>query len=109
MGLLTTKKAARILAEELRWSVTPYDVEEAVQRGRLRAEDDPGRPGRYLVPLEEVERLIAEDRQKKARAAEEGRDPMWDDPAACAWDALPKNGMGYLFGMAWAPWRRHRK
>ncbi|MBN1628718.1 MAG: hypothetical protein JW990_03045 [Thermoleophilia bacterium] len=109
MGLLTTKKAARILAEGLGWSVTPYDVEEAVERGRLRAETDPRRPGRCLIPLEEVERLIAEDRQKKARAAEEGRDLAQHDPAACAWDAVPKNGMGYLFGMAWAPWRRHRR
>ena len=109
MGLLTTKKAARILAEELGWSVTSYDVEEAVEHGRLRAEDDPKRPGRYLIPLEEVERLIAEDRQKKAQAAEEGRGLGQHDPAACAWDAVPKNGMGYLFGMAWAPWRRHRK
>jgi hypothetical protein len=107
-GLLTTKKAARILAEGLGWRVTSYDVEEAVERGRLRAETEPGRPGRYLIPSEEVERLIAEDRQKKARMVDES-DATPDDPAACAWDALPKNPMDILFGMRWRSRRRHRE
>jgi hypothetical protein len=109
MGLLTTKKAARLLREGLGWAVTTGDVEDAVERGRLRAEIDPRRPGRQLIPLEEVERLIVEDRQKKARAAEQGSDSTSDDPAASTWDALPKNPMDILFGMRWRPHRRYRK
>ena len=109
MGLLTTKKAARLLREGLGWAVTPGDVEDAVERGRLQAQTDPTHPDRHLIPLEEVERLIAEDRQKKARAAEQGSDSTRDDPAASTWDALPKNPMDLLFGMRWRPPRRYRK
>jgi len=106
MGLLTTKKAARLLREGLGWAVTPGDVEDAVERGRLRAETDPRRPRRRFIPLEEVERLVAEDREKKARTAEEGSDSTQDGPAACMWDALPKNPMDILFGVRWRPRRR---
>ena len=109
MGLLTTKKAARILAEGLGWSVTSFDVEEAVERGRLRVENDPKHPGRYRIPLEEVERIIAEDRQKKSSGAEDGTDLALSDPAACAWDAVPRHAMDILFGVRWRPHRRHRE
>lgn len=109
MVLLTTKKAAKILAEGLGWHVTPYDVEEAVERGRLRGEKEPEGRGRLLIPLQEVERLIAEDRLKKAREAEEVTAPGAEDPAAGAWDVIPKNGMDYLFGLNWRPKRPGRR
>ncbi len=106
MGLLTTKKAARILSEGLGWSVTPYDVEEAIERGRLRAQKEPGGRGRSLIPLEEVERLIQEDRQKKAREAEQEGSAESEEPGADAWDTIPRNGMAYLFGVNWRSRRR---
>ena len=68
-----------------------------------------GHPGRYLIPLEEVERVIAEDRQKMTPGAEDGTDLAPRDPGACAWDAVPRNAMDILFGVRWRSRGRHRQ
>jgi hypothetical protein len=107
VALLTTKKAAKILATELGWAVTAGDVEDAVASGRLRAETGPGRRSPYLIPEEEVLRVLEEDRRKKALETEEGRDSGAQEPVARVWDLIPKQGMDYLFGLHWKL-RRHR-
>jgi hypothetical protein len=106
LGLLTTKKAAKILADGLGWAVTAGDVEDAVARGRLRAEKGPGRRSPCLVPEEEVSRLLEEDRQKKAIQAENGTSSAAEEKVADAWSVIPKQGTDYLFGLNWRPRRR---
>lgn len=109
MGLLTTKKAANMLADGLGWAVSAFDVEEAVASGRLRAEKGPGHRSPYLIPEEEVLRLLEEDRQKKALKAESGSSPAAGKKMLGAWDTIPQQGTDYLFRMNWWPRRRRWK
>ena len=58
MELLTTAEAAQRLSLGLGRTVRPRNVQDAARRGRIRAEKGAGSRGRYLIPEEEVERVL---------------------------------------------------
>ena len=53
MRLLTTREAAEMLSEGMGRNITAARIEDAIQRGRLQAEKDPGDHDRYLVSPDE--------------------------------------------------------
>jgi hypothetical protein len=93
--LLTPKEAAALLADALGWPVKAGDVKDAVKRGRLKAEDGPGR-NEILIPEAELLRLIEEHgkdaAENRARAEEQ---------QGAIWDLLPKRSSDFLWRVNW--------
>jgi hypothetical protein len=92
MRLLTTREAAEMLSEGMRRHVTAGRVEDAIERGRLRAEKDPGGRDAHLVPMDEVVRVIEESYRKR-------------DPDTEVWDMLPSRSSDLFWRTRWMPHR----
>lgn len=73
MGLLTTAEAAQVLAEALGKPVRARNVQDAARKGRIRGEKKPGRSGHYLIPEEELQRILEE--RKLSQGEKAGADP----------------------------------
>ena len=106
MRLLTLKEAAEMLATALGWPVLAGDVKDAVKRGRLRAETKPGRWGGYVIPEEEVLKLIEEHRKESDLEPNGEARRAADERAARVWDALPQTTTDILFGTGWKRFKR---
>jgi len=106
LAFLTTKHAAKALTEGLGLSVSRQRVRDAIEEGRLRSERGTGRRSPFLIPEEEVERILQEHRRRQALNAERGCPSGPEERSAEAWDMLPRNSMEYLWRVDWSSWRR---
>lgn len=99
MELLSAREAAALLADALGRPVSPSDVKDAVRRGRLRAQQAPGRWGRLLIADEEVQRLIEEHRRNDRPLSSE------EELRARSWEEMPRN----MLDVFWRPSRKPRR
>jgi hypothetical protein len=105
--LLTIDEAAEILSVEVGRPVKAWMVEFAIKEGRLRAEKKPGRRGSYLIPEEELRRLVAEMRQAHPQDARGAQGSDAGGPTLTAWDYLAERPLESLwFGDWFGRWRR---
>jgi hypothetical protein len=93
--LLTVREAATAFEDALGWPVRPRDVKEAIEQGRLRAEQGSGRRATLLISEEEVARLIEEHRRDDKPLSAE------DEARANAWEQLPRGPADIFLGTRW--------
>lgn len=108
MGLLTTAEAARRLSEALGKPVQTRNVQDAARKGRLRGEKKPGRSGHYLIPEEELQRILEERKlsqgekagaeERSSRLVEQIQEECERDPDYRAYvDAQVEQGDSFVF------------
>jgi hypothetical protein len=106
VGFLSKEKAAEILSDELGRPVRAWMVEHAIRQGRLQAERGPGRRAAYLIPEEELHRLVEEIHEKRAGEAQQEGTWVAEGKFADAWDYLPEHPMESFWIGDWKRWMR---